>query len=143
MPNVTSHTKSIEGLRIYQTSRNLEDAVYELVKQLPQAEFYGLGNALRRSSAAVSHHITECHRRYSYAVKLEALHLARLEADNLCQLLVDHTAQGYGETKPLQDTCTTIVKQSWGLIRYLKLRQAERQAEARINASDELIAARH
>jgi len=137
-----SHTKSIEGLRIYQASRLLEDTVYELVKELPASEFYRLGNDLRRSSAAISHYIAECHRRYSYNVKLEALHLARSEAERLSQLLGDYEARGFGPTVGLQEKCEGIVKQSWGLIRYMKNRQRERQAEVRIQTSDQLVAAR-
>jgi four helix bundle protein len=139
---MSHYTKSIESLRIYQTSRDLEDAVYELVKQLPREEFYGLGNELRRSSAAVSHYITECHRRYSHNLKLEALHLTRLEADTLHKLLADYQSRGYGDARKLQESCIGIIKQSWGLIRYMKQRQAEQQAEAQARASDELVAAR-
>jgi len=139
---MSEHTTSIEGLRIYQASRKLEDATYELVKQLPQAEFYRLGNDLRRSSAGISHYVTECHRRYSYSVKLETLHLARLEAETLKKLLADHEAQGFGDTRLLQNACVGIVKQSWGLIKYLKQRQAEHQQEARVSAADQLVAAR-
>jgi len=139
---MSNHIKSIESLRVYQASRKLEDAVYELVKELPEAEFYGLGNDLRRSSAAISHYITECHRRYSYSIKLETLHLTRREADTLQQLLAEHTARGYGDTKKLQEACTAIVKQTWGLIKYMKGRQAEHQLQVRANASDQLVAAR-
>jgi four helix bundle protein len=134
--------KSIEGLRIYQASRKLEDAVYELVKSLPRSEFYGLGNDLRRSSAAVSHYLTECHRRYSYSIKLEALHLARTEAETLKGLLAGCESAGHGPTGELRDGCTGIIKQSWGLIKYLKHHQAERQAASHVRASDELVAAR-
>lgn len=139
---MSTTSKSIKGLRIYQSSRTLEDAVYELVKHLPAREFYGLGNDLRRSSAAVSHYLTECHRRYSYGIKLEALHLARVEAETLKSLLAQHASQGYGETERLQESCTAVIKQSWGLIKYLKQRQTEHHAAAQIKASDELVAAR-
>ena len=132
---------SIEKLRIYQTSRKLEDSVYELVKNLPDAEFYRLGNDLRRSSAAISHYLTECHRRYSYGVKLEALHLARTEAEALKQLLAEYETRGFGATKELQESCVGIVKQSWGLIKYIKQRQTERRQSIRSAASDELVAA--
>lgn len=135
-------SKSIESLRVYQASRSLEDAVYEIVKRLPTKEFYGLGNDLRRSSAAVSHYLTECHRRYSYGIKLEALHLARVEAETLKTLLAEHASQGYGATDRLQENCTSIIKQIWGLIKYLKQRQTEQQHVARVKASDELVAAR-
>lgn len=135
-------TATIERLRIYQTSRQLEDSVYELVKKLPDTEFYRLGNDLRRSSAAISHYVAECHRRYSYGIKLETLHLARTEAETLKQLLAEHTSRGYGPTEKLQAECVGVVKQSWGLIKYLKQRQAERRQENVARASDELVAAR-
>ena len=137
-----SATTSIEGLRLYQSSRKLEDAIYEMVKRLPQTEFYQLGNDLRRSSAGVSHYITECHRRYSYSVKLEALYLARTESETLQRLLQAHQAQGYGDTKALQNACTGIIKQTWGLIRFLKQRQAERQQDVQRASADQLVAAR-
>ena len=134
--------KSIENLRIYQTSRSLEDSVYEKVKKLPKDEYFLLGNDLRRSSAAVSHYITEYHRRFSFGVKLEALHLARTEAETLRQLLAEHETKGYGSTKELQQGCTGVIKQCWGLIKYIKNRQSEQRLESQTRASDELVAAR-
>ena len=133
---------SIKRLRVYQTSRQLEDAVYELVKALPEVEFYALGNDLRRSSAAISHYLTECHRNFSYHIKLEALHLARVETETLQKLLAAHETKGYGQTKQLTNDYTSVIKQCWGLIKYFKRRQAERHTTAAIRASDELVAAR-
>ncbi len=135
-------TKSIENLKIYQSSRKLEDAVYELVQQLPEEQFYKLGDQLRRSSAAVSHYITEAHRRYSYGFKLEALHLARTEAEELRKHLASYTEQGYGATDQLSEECVTVIKLSWGLIKYFKQRQSERRSTAQIHATDEMVAAR-
>src|SRR4051812_24496915 len=124
----TNNTKSIEGLRIYKSSRDLEDQVYELVKRLPAEEFYRLGDDLRRSSAAISHYISEAHKRYSYSLKLEALHLARTETERLQQRLEEHQGKGYGDTEKLQEACVGVTKQAWGLIKYFKQRQAARQA---------------
>jgi four helix bundle protein len=133
---------SIEGLRIYQSSRNLEDQIYELVRKLPPEEFYRLGNDLRRSSAAISHYISEGHKRYSYSLKLEALHLARVEADRLQQLLADYSRRGFGTSETLQEDCKAVTKQAWGLIKYYRRRQSQRQAAARVRAADALVAAR-
>lgn len=135
-------TKSIENLRIYQASRGLEDAIYELVQKLPSEEFYKLGDDLRRSSAAISHYVAEAHKRYSYGFKLEALHLARTEAELLQKHLIAHAEKGYGATAELQEQCVAVIKQSWGLIKYIKQRQAERRASVQVQASDELVAAR-
>src|SRR5262245_9446242 len=78
-------TESIEQLNIYKLARRLEDEVYELVKTFPADQFYGLGNDLRRSSAAVSHHIMDAHRLYSYRLsyrlELDEFAAARREAE--------------------------------------------------------------
>jgi four helix bundle protein len=137
-----SKATAIEKLRIYQSSRQLEDQVYELVKSLPPAEFYGLGDSLRRTSAAISHYLHEGHRRYSYQLKLEALHLARTEAERLKEHLNEYSQRGFGDTATLQNNCITVTKQAWGLIKYFKRCQAERQSAVRINAADALVAAR-
>lgn len=142
MTEVITSVTSIERLRVYQASRGLEDKIYELVKRLPAAEFYGLGNDLRRSSGAISHHVAECHRRYSYSAKLASLHLARTEAEKLKQLLATFEGQGFGNASQLQQDCTGIGKQCWGLITYIKRRQDERQRSTQARASDELVAAR-
>ncbi|HEX7259430.1 MAG TPA: four helix bundle protein [Candidatus Saccharimonadia bacterium] len=134
--------KSIKRLRVYQTSRELEDSVYMLVKALPETEFYALGNDLRRSSAAISHYLMQCHRHYSHNLKLEALHLARTEAETLQNLLLSHDAKGYGSTDHLGDACISVIKQCWGLIKYFKQRQAEQSIAASVRASDELVASR-
>lgn len=132
----------IENLRIYQVSRALEDQVYELVNQLPADEFYRLGNDLRRSSAAISHHITEAHRRYSFAVKSELLHLARTEIANIKDLLSLYDSKGYGLTEEIQKSYRSLNQQIWGLITYYKRRQRERQTGTQIKAADALVAAR-
>jgi four helix bundle protein len=133
---------SIEGLRIYQASRALEDSVYELVRALPPAEFYRLGNDLRRSSAAISHYISESHKRYSITAKLENLHLARIEIDQLKKYLSQHADQGYGSTTGLQNACIGLTKQAWGLVKHYQQRRRDQQTAARINAADALVAAR-
>lgn len=132
----------IENLRIYQLSRKLEDTLYESIKTLPNNEFYYLGNDLRRSSAAVSHHITEAHRRYSYAVKSELLHLARTEISALQDLLSLYESRGYGDTSELSSSYRSLYQQIWGLITYFKRKQQDRQRGTRIKAADALVAAR-
>jgi four helix bundle protein len=139
---MTKQGHTIEKLHIYQTSRQLEDQIHELVKQLPSTEYYSLGDQLRRTSAAIAHYIAEGHKRYSYSLKLEALHLARTQAEQLKDYLTTYTQQGYGDTAALKETATTIIKQAWGLIRHFKQRQSERQSSSRVRAADALVAAR-
>ncbi len=76
-PTVSSRSaSSIGDLRVYALARQLEDQGIALSSALPETETYGLANDLRRSTAAIAHHIYEAHRRYSYAIKLDSLHAA-------------------------------------------------------------------
>ena len=137
-----TESKSLKDLRIYRLSRELEEEVYNLARSLPESEFFGLGDGLRRSVAAVPHYIAESHDRYSYRLKLECLYLARTALDKLRGQLEDYSARGFGETKKLQNSCTGLTKQTWALIRYLKQQQTERQTASRVRSVDELVAAR-
>jgi four helix bundle protein len=119
--------ESIEQLGIYKLARRLEDEVYELVKTFPADQFYGLGNDLRRSSAAVSHHIMDCHRLYSYRLKLDELSAMRREAEATQGHL--ERARDLGATDEFIEGYTTIIKQSWGLTKWLQTKLDERKQE--------------
>jgi four helix bundle protein len=132
-------SESIEQLRIYKSARALEDQVYELVKQFPADQFYGLGNDLRRSSAAVSHHIMGAHRLYSYRLKLDELAAMRREAEATQKHL--EAARDLGATDELINAYTGILKQSWGFTKWLKTKLEEKQEKAEITAKEEMAAA--
>ena len=132
-------SESIEQLRIYKSSRAAEDQVYELVKQFPAEQFYGLSNDLRRSSAGVSHHIMGAYRLFSYRLKLDELAAMRREAEVTQKLLED--ARPFGATDELISEYTGIIKQSWGLSKWLKARLLEKQEKAEVAAKEELVAA--
>lgn len=140
--------ESIQNLRIYTNARELEDGVYEVVKGLPQELQYPLGNDLRRASGAVAHHLSDAHRRYSYSLKLESLGAARDAAELTQRLLgqIGSKVEGSENAKKLSRGYTGVIKQAWGLIKYLKSRRAERLArnEAKTEAKikDEQVAAR-
>lgn len=132
---------SIADLRVYQLALSLEERVYKLAAGLPAKQF-DLGNDLRRASAGVAHYIFDAHRRYSYAVKTESLRQAVYSAEQAIKLLADYQEAGFGQTGELCQEFTDVIKQSWGLIKWLKQRQAEKAAAASAQAADELVAAR-
>lgn len=131
--------ETVEQLRIYKSARNMEDQVYELVKTFPAEQFYGLGNDLRRSSAAVSHYIMEAHRLFSYRLKLDALAAARREAEASQRHL--QAALSLGATETMVEEYTGIIKQSWGLTKWIKAKLEERQEKAEIAAKEQMAAA--
>lgn len=130
---------SVEQLRIYQKARELEDAVFEIVKQFPPDQYYGAGNDLRRSSAAVAHYIMEAHRFYSYRLKLDALANMRREAEMAQKQL--ESAQTLGVDATLGQDYTSIIKQSWGLTKWLKTKLAQKNEQAVIVAKEEMAEA--
>ena len=132
--------ESIEKLRMYQLAVQLEDQVVDLVRGLPAEQRYPLGNDARRAAAAVSHHINQAHQRYSYQLKQQELAEARDQAERTRQLL--DRLREMGASDELIEGDVAIIKQSWGLSKWLKSRQAERQVQAAVQATDELVAAR-
>ena len=50
---------SFEKLEVWQNSRVLVTAIYQLTKKFPQEERFGLTNQLRRASVSVSSNIAE------------------------------------------------------------------------------------
>lgn len=132
--------ESIQQLRIYTTARTLEDQVYEFIKTLPADQYYGLANDLHRGSSAVAHHISSAHKLFSYKAKLDELAAARREAE-ITQALLE-TAKSFGSTTNMIEDYTGIIKQSWGLSKWLKSRLEEKQADADVRAKDELVASR-
>lgn len=122
--------QSIEQPTIYKLARQLEDEVYELVKTFPADQFYDLGNDLRRSSAAVSHHVMDCHRLYSYRLKLDELNAMRREAE-ATQANLDR-AREFGATDELIGEYTSLIKQSWGLTKWLQAKLDERRSDEEV-----------
>jgi four helix bundle protein len=131
--------ESIEQLRIYKTARALEDQIYELVKQFPAEQFYGVSNDLRRTSAAVCHHIMGAHRLYSYRLKLDELAAMRREAEATQKHLEDSRA--YGSTDQLISEYTAVIKQSWGLTKWIKSKLEAKQEHAEVAAKEQMAEA--
>lgn len=130
--------ESVEQLHIYKSARVLEDQINELVKQFPADQFYGTGNDLRRSSAAVSHYIMDAHRFFSYRLKLDALANMRREAETAQKLL--ESAKELGATQEMLAEYTNVIKQSWGLTKWLKTKLIERNEKAEITAKEQMAA---
>lgn len=133
--------ESIAKLKVYRSALAAERQIYGLTQGLSEDQFFEAGNDLHRAAAGIGHYLKESHDQYSYQLKIESLHQARRCAEEALKLL--------DELKPLKQVpphlsadITSIVKQAWGLIKYLKLKQAERQQAVRRQASDEVAAAR-
>lgn len=131
----------INQLKIYVAARQLEDSVITLVQAMPEDQAYPFGDDLRRAASGAAHYIHQAHNYYSYEMKIEALHQARNEAEK-AQRLLEGPAAGNKVARKLVDDYTTLIKQSWGLIKFFKTRQAEKAAQVEVRSTDELVASR-
>ena len=138
MPNKSS----VEQLKVYVLAHELEGKIYSLLSQMPEENFYPLGNAVWRAATATAHYIGEAHERYSYTIKIQSLQYARIAAEEAIAQLSEFEKQFGSKTGPLQEEFTAVVKQCWGLIKYLQGKQREKAEHASIKAADEMVAAR-
>lgn len=67
----------LQDLEIYQLSRELVLEIYEITKDFPSDERYGLTSQLRRSTSSVGANIAEGHGRYHYKVEIKFCYQAR------------------------------------------------------------------
>jgi hypothetical protein len=79
------------------------------------------------------------HRLYSYRLKLDELNAVRREAEATQKYL--EAAHDFGATDDHITDYTAVIKQSWGLTKWIQGRLAERNEKAEIAAKDELVQA--
>jgi len=138
MPNKSS----VEQLKVYVLAHELEGKIYSLVSQMPEENFYPLGNSVWRAATATAHYISEAHDRYSYTIKIQSLQYARIAAEEATTHLIEFEKQFGSKTAALQEEFTAVVKQCWGLIKYLQGKQREKAETANIKAAEDMVAAR-
>lgn len=138
MPNKSS----IEQLKVYVLAHELEAKVFDLVRIMPAENFYPLGNSLWRAATATAHFIAEAHERYSYTIKIQSLQYGRIAAEEAVKELEEFQQQFGSDTKALSEEFTAVIKQCWGLIKYLQGKQREKAETHSARAADELVAAR-
>lgn len=133
---------SIEQLKVYVLAHELEEKTLELVNSMPTENFYPLGNSLWRAATATAHYIAEAHERYSYTIKIQSLQYGRIAAEEVIKQLEEFEQQFGTDTKALAEEFTAVIKQCWGLIKYLQGKQREKAESNNARAVDELVAAR-
>jgi four helix bundle protein len=133
---------SIEQLNVYVLAHGLESKVFDLVHSMPTENFYPLGNSLWRSATATAHYIAEAHERFSYTIKIQSLQYGRIAAEETIKHLEEFEQQFGADTKVLNEEFTAVIKQCWGLIKYLQGKQREKAESHAIKAADELVEAR-
>lgn len=133
---------SVEQLNVYVLAHKLEGTVFDLVRIMPAENFYPLGNSLWRAATATAHYIAEAHERFSYTIKIQSLQYGRIAAEEAIKHLEEFEQQFGADTKAISEDFTAVVKQCWGLIKYLQGKQREKAEHQTAKAVDELVEAR-
>ena len=94
---------SFEKLEVWQNSRVLVTAIYQLTKKFPQEERFGLTNQLRRASVSVSSNIAEGNSRFSPKDKAHFFQISFSSLmEVLNQLILAHDLQFISEAELLE-----------------------------------------
>lgn len=90
-----SEIKSFKDLKIWQLGMDIVADVYELTKQFPSEEMYGLTNQVRRAAVSIPANIAEGFRRYHPKEHKQFLAIARGSAAELETELLIARRLGY------------------------------------------------
>jgi four helix bundle protein len=62
-----------EDLEVYRVAREFRKSIYEIAKQLPECEKYGLVSQIRRAALSLTNNIAEGHGRYHFLDQIKFL----------------------------------------------------------------------
>lgn len=117
--------KSYIELDVWKQSRQLVTQTYELTKQFPKEEQYGLSNQMRRCSVSIPSNIAEGHGRNHIKDSLQFFFIARGSLYELETQLYLSSDLGYFQLNVLNELLekiTTCKQMLNGLIRYFENR---------------------
>ena len=114
---------SYRDLRVWQKAMDLVVASYELTKQFPQSELYGLVTQIQRAAVSIPANIAEGHGRDHLGDYLHHLSIANGSLMELETHFLLAERLGYQESEPvnrLLDQTAEVGRMLAGLIRSLK-----------------------
>ena len=113
---------SYEDLIVWQKSVDLVVGIYQITKNLPREELYGLSDQIRRAAISIPSNIAEGQQRHSPKDYLKFLAIAKGSLGELKTQLIICDRLGYlnaHQTEPLLDECDVIGRMLSGLMKSL------------------------
>ena len=120
---------SFRDLRVWQDAMDLVETIYQISRDFPHHEVYGLSSQIRRAAVSVPANIAEGHARYhskEYLKHLSIAHASLAELDTHLEIAVRLAYLPAADIAPIQQRITSLNRQLHAL------RQA---IERRINLS--------
>ena len=118
--------KSFEDLEVYKAAREFRKKIYKLIRGLPLAEKYNLGDQMRRAALSLTNNIAEGHGRYHFQ---ENIQFCRISRGSLMELIddlntcIDEKYFPHDSLGELKAEGHTVNKMLNGYIAYLKRRK--------------------
>ena len=98
--------KDFRQLRVWQQSHQLALNIYQVTKEFPSEEKFGLVSQMRRSAVSISANIVEGFRRRSKKEKRQFYSIAQGSADELLNFLI--LSKDLGFLKDIDQECTAV-----------------------------------
>jgi four helix bundle protein len=122
--------KTFEDMAVYKAARGFRRKIYQVVKELPPEEKYGLIQQMRRAAVSLTNNIAEGYGRYHYK---ENIQYCRQSRGSLCELIDDLNVcadEGYISKTGIDDLRTEashVLRLLNGYVAYLRRRKAENE----------------
>lgn len=117
---------TFEDLEVYQAAREFRRAMYQVAKQLPDSEKFGLASQIRRAAVSLTNNIAEGHGRFHFLEQVKFM----LQSRGSLQELIDDLNVCDDEQYLLTELIGSLKESGWrvrqlldGYIRYLRDRK--------------------
>lgn len=119
--------QTFEDLDVYRAARELRKAIYEVARELPDIEKYGLASQMRRAAVSLTNNIAEGHGRFHYPDQIRFMLHSRGSLEELVDDLNVCLDENYVSTErigKLKETAQSVSALLNGYLRYLRKRSS-------------------
>jgi four helix bundle protein len=107
--------ETFEDLEVYRVARAFRCAMYDVARELPDIEKFGLANQIRRAAVSLTNNLAEGHGRFHYLDQIRFM----LQARGSLQELIDDLNVCVDETYLPQQRVTELKEQGWSVARLI------------------------